>query len=53
MLYHKSRDISEILLYRGIEVSYESIGEWNRKITLIIAIISVRKGNINPEINGI
>ena len=41
MLYHRYslslRDISEILLYRNIEVSHESIREWNKKFGSIIA----------------
>ncbi|MBA8667562.1 IS6 family transposase [Holosporaceae bacterium 'Namur'] len=41
MLYHRYclslRDICEILLYRNIEVSHESIREWNAKFGPIIA----------------
>ncbi|WP_053332608.1 IS6 family transposase [Candidatus Jidaibacter acanthamoebae] len=40
MPYHRYclslRDISEILLYRSIEVSHESIREWNKKFGPII-----------------
>ncbi|WP_039455516.1 IS6 family transposase [Candidatus Jidaibacter acanthamoebae] len=41
ILYHRYclslRDISEILLYRNIEVSYESNRKWNKKFGRIIA----------------